>query len=157
MGISGPQYWYHFKRTDTSKGFQATRNSRIKSVPIREIRIGIGLAVPIRMKAYRYCLCFKNSPTAILQVRTDTVSFSYRYGLHVIPIPVTAVPIPEGQKPTNFNGYKAYRYHDTRTGTICTRSADLAAKSTSTAPNISQRSPTARRWFGMIKDTSKHP
>ncbi|KAK8681467.1 hypothetical protein V6N13_053870 [Hibiscus sabdariffa] len=99
----------------------------------------------------------KNSPTAILQVRTDTVSFSYRYGLHFIPILVTVVPIPEGQKPTNFNGYKAYRYHDTRTGTICTRSADLAAKSTSTAPNISQRSPTARRWFGMIKDISKHP
>ncbi|KAK8692790.1 hypothetical protein V6N13_070397 [Hibiscus sabdariffa] len=94
MGISGPQYRYHFKRTDTSKGFQATGNSRIK------------------------------------RVRTDTVSFSYRYSLHFVPILVTAVPIPEGQKPTNFNGYKAYRYHDTRTGTICTRSADLAAKST---------------------------
>ncbi|KAK8681468.1 hypothetical protein V6N13_053871 [Hibiscus sabdariffa] len=132
MGISGPQYRYHFKGTDTSKGFQATGNSRIKGVPIRAIRIGTGLAVPIRI-------------------------FSYRYGLHFVPILVTAVPIPEGQKPTNFNGYKAYRYHDTRTGTICTRSADLAAKSTSTAPNISQRSPTARRWFGMIKDISKHP
>ncbi|KAK8713411.1 hypothetical protein V6N13_148629 [Hibiscus sabdariffa] len=121
MGISGPQYWYHFKGTDTSKGFQAIGNSSIK------------------------------------KVRTDTVCFSYRYGLLSVPILVTAVPIPEGQKPTNFNGYKAYRYHDTRTGTICTISADLAAKSTSTAPNISQRSPTARRWFGMIKDTSKHP
>ncbi|KAK8521779.1 hypothetical protein V6N12_066362 [Hibiscus sabdariffa] len=134
MGISDPQYRYHFKGTDTSKGFQATGNSRIKGVLIREIRIGTGLAV-----------------------RTDTVSFSYRYSLHSVPILVTVVPIPEGQKPTNFNGYKAYRYHDTRTSTICTRSADLAAKSTSTAPNISQRSPTARRWFGMIKDTSKHP
>ncbi|KAK9032007.1 hypothetical protein V6N11_056292 [Hibiscus sabdariffa] len=126
MGISGPQYRYHFKGTDTSKGFQATGNSRIKRVPILAISIGTGLSVPIRI-------------------------------LHLVPILITAVPIPEGQKPTNFNGYKAYRYHDTRTGTICTRSADLTAKSTSTAPNISQRSPTARRWFGMIKDTSKHP
>ncbi|KAK9020586.1 hypothetical protein V6N11_010606 [Hibiscus sabdariffa] len=157
MGISGPQYRYYFKGTDTSKGFQATGNSRIKRVPILAISIGIALSVPIRPKAYRYCLYFKNSPTAILQVRTDTVCFQYRYVLHFVPIPVTAVPIPEGQKPTNFNGHKAYRYHDTRTGTICTSSADLAAKSTSTAPNISQRSSTARRWFGMIKDTSKHP
>ncbi|KAK8684710.1 hypothetical protein V6N13_040726 [Hibiscus sabdariffa] len=157
MGISGPQYRYHFKGTDTSKGFQATGNSRIKKVPILAISIGTALSVPIRPKAYRYWCVFKNSPTAILQVRTDTICFSYRYGLLSVPILVTAVPIPEGQKPTNFNGYKAYRYHDTRTGTICTRSADLAAKSTSTAPNISQRSPTAKRWFGMIKDTSKHP
>ncbi|KAK8660034.1 hypothetical protein V6N13_050970 [Hibiscus sabdariffa] len=86
------------------------------------------------------------------EVRTDTVSFSYRYALHFVPILVTAVPIPEGQKPTNFNGYKAYRYHDMRTSTICTRSADLAAKSTSTAPNISQRSPTAR----MVWDDKRH-
>ncbi|KAK8661918.1 hypothetical protein V6N13_091506 [Hibiscus sabdariffa] len=64
----------------------------------------------------------------------------------------------KGQKPTVLNGYKAYRYHDTRTGTICTRSADLAAKSTSTAPKHPQRSPTARRDLDVnsveIKDSS---
>ncbi|KAK8659770.1 hypothetical protein V6N13_029964 [Hibiscus sabdariffa] len=54
MGISGLQYRYGFMRTDTSKGFQATGNSRIKGVPIRESRIGTSLVVPIRLYTYRY-------------------------------------------------------------------------------------------------------
>ncbi|KAL4271318.1 hypothetical protein GQ457_13G011880 [Hibiscus cannabinus] len=51
----------------------------------------------------------------------------------------------------------AYRYTYARTGTLCTRSADLARKSISTAPKHPRRSPMVRSSFGTIKDTSKHP
>ncbi|KAK8502508.1 hypothetical protein V6N12_005494 [Hibiscus sabdariffa] len=75
MGISGPQYWYHFKGTDTSKGFQATGNSRIKRVPILAISIGTGLSVPIRMQGVPVHL-----------PRTDTTLATGIYPRHTVPI-----------------------------------------------------------------------
>ncbi|KAL4369703.1 hypothetical protein GQ457_05G011250 [Hibiscus cannabinus] len=60
------------------------------------------------------------------------------------------------RKPTASNGHLPYRYARTRTGTLCTRSADLADESIPTAPNHPPRSPTATNSFGTIKQAFKH-
>ncbi|KAL4378342.1 hypothetical protein GQ457_02G033420 [Hibiscus cannabinus] len=61
------------------------------------------------------------------------------------------------------NGYlqrlvfqREYRYPKPWYRYPLSRIADLAGKSSPTAPNKSQRSPTARNTFGTIKQASKH-
>ncbi|KAK9033753.1 hypothetical protein V6N11_049937 [Hibiscus sabdariffa] len=82
------------------------------------------------------------------QKRTDT-GYEYRNTLCSTDTPLS-VPIrrPKANGPQRLY---AYRYRDKRTGTLCTRSADLAAKSTSTAPKHPQRSPTASRWPAKVQ------
>ncbi|KAK8997690.1 hypothetical protein V6N11_012235 [Hibiscus sabdariffa] len=58
---------------------------------------------------------------------------------------VTTVPIPEAPSQRSLTVTLPYRYAYACTGTLCTRSAELAGKSIPTAPKHPQRSPTDSR------------
>ncbi|KAK9033755.1 hypothetical protein V6N11_049939 [Hibiscus sabdariffa] len=132
-------------RTDTSKGFRLLENSR------NQKRTDTGYE-------YRNTLCSTDTPLSVpiryVFKNPQRLVFAgvYRYERKVVPVRVafrtdtgnyrTDTRRPKANSPQRLY---AYRYRDKCTGTLCTRSADLAAKSTSTAPKHPQRSPTASR------------
>ncbi|KAK8672343.1 hypothetical protein V6N13_110716 [Hibiscus sabdariffa] len=107
-------------------------------------RTGTASCVPIPVRVSGYW--------KIPETKSVPIRGAYRYERKVVPIRVafctgtgnyrTDTRRPKANGPQRLY---AYRYRDKRTGTLCTRSAYLAAKSTSTAPKYPQRSPTASR------------
>ncbi|KAK8662541.1 hypothetical protein V6N13_092114 [Hibiscus sabdariffa] len=80
MGISGPQYRYHFMRTDTSKGFRLLEIPETKGVPIRA-------TVPEPALSYQYA--HKRTDT---KAKKPTVLNGYTRTDTVTSVPVPYAP-----------------------------------------------------------------